>query len=634
MDGNYADKITRQPRPGEIPVGGLPPAAGNTAPSVPLQKTATPEDFIAANRIHVKDGSHFIMPGLALHPRELDPKNESALRTKLKNAYRFDNPSFYDDPKRAAVALQLGALVPISLEAERATLMGAINQFNTKLTQNGNHAADHAATFRMPMQTMAAEMNAQGAGSDNAAGVEHARNGIGFYLLLREALTRRGYLKPMMEYVSHLDSPDQIIHELSGKLGYSSRELREAAAGGLGNVGKVLGIDDATVYDITQLGHYLAQHRFSVNAIEHWHLGRTQHPNASIAHKIDAGFTARIDRDVVQYRALAKGIYDVPDAIKTEEARIADALNLVEPVERDLLYRLGYNICYTPDRTADKIADYPGVLGLHRKIANDLREVDGNYTIYFAGQMDLKKSLRTLRHEIAHNLWPNRFSQTERAEIDKLAEADYVRLNQLRELTTTHKDELAKLVGAYQAGNTSQKAAVAASADELFAPMGLKVSEILPHLSGVEQFSWLVDEAHRRLSVEGDLYNRTGYHTPSVRFREMISRYSELQYIEHRDDAAMQALLAFTVPGMTKVFRNYYLPHLEKLNQELSGSRAPQAAQQGTAATPKAQAAEIPSATIDAGSIALNERIHGAVQALASMGIDPTGAHAHGSCSR
>lgn len=619
MEASNAEKQPRAPRPGEIPAGRVAPGA-TAAPARTGDGHATAEDFIAANRIHVRDGSFFIGPGLALHPRELDPKNEAALRAKLTDTYKFDAPSFYDDPKRAMIAVQLGALIPPTLQAERASLMQQITQFNTKLQTGAVGQAAEAAAYRNPMQAMVGELNSTPQ-SGNPLGIEHATNGMAFYLLIREALTRKGYLSHVSDYVDYYQTPDQVLGEMSNKLGISVRDMREAALHGLGAVGQKLGLDDATVYDIQSLSQYLAQHHFSLNAIEHWHLGRIQQPNASIEQKIAIGMPARIERDVVQFRGLAKGQYDVPDAIKAEEKRIAKALDLLDPVQRDILYKTGYNICFTPDKTADKIADYPGIYGLNRKLANDLRDIDGNYYIYFAGQMDEKKSLRTLVHEVTHVMWPTRFSPQELQEIDRLGESDLARLTALETLTTTHKDALTKFIGAYQAGDANQKKAVAASADEYFRELGVTVSEILPHLRGPEQLRYLVAEASSRLNVEGDYYNHTNYHNPSVRFREMLSRYSELRYVEHREKPELQAMLSYVVPGMTRIFSDYYLPHLHKLDQELSGHN-----KQPTVQTTRAE--QTPMAKIDASTAQTEDRVHSAFSALSQMGIDPSGTHA------
>ena len=81
------------------------------------------QDFVAANRIHIKHGSLFIDPYLVIHPRELAPENEAQLRQKLKLTYSINNPSFYESYDRLSIALNLGQLVPISLTAKHSKLI-------------------------------------------------------------------------------------------------------------------------------------------------------------------------------------------------------------------------------------------------------------------------------------------------------------------------------------------------------------------------------------------------------------------------------------------------------------------------------------------------------------------------------
>lgn len=646
---NEQAETTRKPRPGEIP-GALPftqtqnqiGKSGEFATNAPHHNTATntsyatAEDFLNDHRIHVKHGSFFIGAGLALHPEELDPKHEAKLRKKLENTYKFNSPSFFENFKRANIALNLGAMIPASLENERNSLMRQITAFNEKLEHGIPNQAAEAATYRMPMQTASNELYAERSQQPDPLGIEYATNGVAMYLMLREAMTRRGFLKPLTDYIDHFGSPDQIVNSLKDALGLDVRQVREAALGGVGAVGQLLGLEDNVIYDIQNISQYIAQKRFSLNAIEHWHIGKQLLPNAPIEAQIAAGMPARIEYDIQKFRAMAGGQYHVPENIASQERSVAKALELIEPAERDLLFRLGYNIGYTPDRVADAIADYPGILGLHRKISNDLIDIDGNYYIYFAGQLDEKKALRTLRHEIAHNLWPTRFSLEERQTMDGLAESDNNRLQALRQLTTTHKEHFKNLVEAYQAGNTAEKQAVIESANAYFSKLGLRFDTIMPHLKGVEQLSWLVSEADTKLRVDGDFYNRTAYYGASVRFREVISRYSELQYIAYREQPDMQAMLQFVVPGMHTLYNQYYLPHIKRLRDELAN---PELQQNGvnvnTVQTdvpgkepknpPLPVAAEFShegtGMAVDRAAVEQNARINSAVAALAERGI-------------
>ena len=122
------------------------PAVSVVPPSLPARPTLTPpapsahnfdvKQFVRDHRIHVENGSLFIDPYLVIHPRELDPANETKLQQKLRLTYGINNPSFFESPERVAVALNMGQVIPVSLHAKRSKLMDAIKQFNGEA--NGN----------------------------------------------------------------------------------------------------------------------------------------------------------------------------------------------------------------------------------------------------------------------------------------------------------------------------------------------------------------------------------------------------------------------------------------------------------------------------------------------------------------
>jgi hypothetical protein len=538
----------------------------------------SPQAFIDANRIHVQDGSLFVDGGLVVHRRELDPKNEAALRQKLTLTYGLHSPSFFEKEKRMEVALNLGHLVPVATETKRQKLLQDIQKFNQEVATGRDPELTKALTDRFaPMRAIVHDTTHPDHNAD-PVGVEELKNGLALFLLCREKLTRNGYFEPVVNYVEHHERPDQVSEDLAEKLGVTPLQLRIAAyQGGVGGVGKLLGLEPAFTARVGELVEHISKRDFSMNDIEHWHEGRKQlGENASMQETIASGMQARIDKTIHDLRLKTHGIYESPEAIKREEQRIAGALNLVEPIERAMLFALGYEICYTPERTADHIAFHKSIYGLHRKTADDLRDVTGTYRIYFSGKGNEKDSLRTLRHEIAHNLWPAEFTPEEVETVDKLANADRTRFDALHRITTSYKPQLEAYIAAYQqAPNAQAKQAIQQQANEAFAPLHVQVGDVLPHLRAADQLTWLVSEARDRLSVEGKLYNRSGYDEPATRFREMISRYSELQYVAYREQPEMQALLAFVAPGMTQTFRGIYLPHLERVYHKLTGATPP-----------------------------------------------------------
>lgn len=530
-------------------------------------------DFVRANRIHVEHGSLFVDPYLVVHPRELDPKNETQLREKLRLTYSINNPSFYEAPERVATALNLGQLVPVSLGAKRSKLLDEVKKFNGQVDsgadaglvqQAGDKRAPFSAIVRDTLENPEVD----------PVGIELLKNGLSIYLLLREKLTQNHFLKPLTDYVERSNTPDQVLHDLADNIGVTPQQVREAALkGGVEGVGELLGLAPAYVADVKKLSDYASQHDFGYNMIEHWHLGRQLNGiEAPLPQKLQTGMNARIDAKIGEYRGRVRHYYDVPDPTKIEEERIAkEDMSVLEPIQRKLMFALGYEICHTPENTADTIAFHKGVYGLHRKAANDLSDIDGTYRIYYGGHGSREKSVGTLAHEVAHNFWPSYFSKEQVADIDRLAGSDADRFNKLQRLMDKDFDAFEKLLGAYHAGNPEEKKAVLATANEQLSAYGVKFDDLFPFLVDAKSFRFMVWDAGDVLHVEGGRYNRSGYDTPQERFREVVSRFAEMRQVSHRDQPAV---MRFIAPGLTQVWEQQYIPHLERVYADVQAHKS------------------------------------------------------------
>lgn len=546
--------------------GVRPPASNKVVPTA--GDGADGMDFVRHHRIHVEHGSLFVDPYLVIHPRELDPKNEAALRRKMQLTYSINNPSFYEAPERVAIALNLGQLVPVSLGAKRSKLLDEVKKFNGQVDSGADAGLVQQASDKRAPFTAIVRDTVENPEVD-PVGLELLKNGLSIYLLLREKLTQNHYLNTISEYVERSNTPDQVLSDLADKTGVTPQQIREAALnGGLEGVGRLLGLDPKYVADVKKLSDYAAQHDFGYNLVEHWHLGRQLLGiDAPLDQKLNVGMDARITAKINEYRGRVRHHYDVPEPIQQEEQRIArEDMSVLEPIQRKLMFALGYEICHTPENTADAIAFHKGVYGLHRKAANDLSDIDGTYRIYYGGHGSREKSVGTLAHEVAHNFWPNYFDTQEVAEIDRLATSDASGFAQLQYLMDQQFDAFEKLLGAYHAGNASEKKAVIAAANEQFANYGVAVDELFPHLTDAKSFRFMVWDACDVLHVEGGRYNRSGYDTPQERFREVISRYAEMRQVSHRDNPGVMQFLA---PGLTKVWEQHYIPHLERVYQDV-----------------------------------------------------------------
>lgn len=622
----------------------LKPRPPVTPPPRPAQRAGDgtdPVDFLRDNRIHIKHGSLFIDPYLVLHPRELHPANEARLRKKLYLTYTINNPSFFESAERTAVALHLAQLMPASRDAKRSQLLEAVKKFNESVDHGSDPELIKELTDKLHPFAAIVRDTAKDPEND-PVGMEMLKSGIATYLLVREKLTQNGYLGVLTDYTPRLMNADQVLNDLADKIGVPPIAMRAAALkGGIDGVGKLLGIDPRYVADVKQLAAYIADRDFGYNVVEHWHIGRQLAGlNAPLEQKIATGLDARITAKIDEYRTRVKQHYDIPGPVKAEEKRVAQALDLVAPIQRKLMYALGYEICFTPEVTADDIAFHPGVYGLHRKAANNLNDFRGTYRVYFSGKGDLEGSMRTLVHEIAHNLWPTHFTAQDVARIDELAMQDADRFDRLARLMDERFKEFEAVLVAYRQADAAQKPAALARANALAAPYGLKMDGLFPHLKDANELRYMAKHAATTLNIEGERYSRSGYDSPQERFREVISRFAELKQVRYRSSPE---LLNYLAPGLNEVFDKHYLPHLERVYSDLLQARP--------AGLPDAQAiadmafnskpadekqpkveerpggmrnssvSASPHAILLKDSLALNGRLAPALQTLTSMGI-------------
>ncbi len=590
------DPTVHAARMQEAAITAASPSALDLASDLPTQPApgVNPDDFVRANRIHVKDGSLFIDPYLVLHPHELAPTKEAEtkLRQKLQLTYSINNPSFFESSERTTIALNLGQIIPTSLGARRSKMLEDITTLNREIdTGHGSEPEQELAKKRAPFAAIVRDVMEHPAA--DPVGVDVLKNSLAVYLLLREKLTQNGYLKGLSEYVKHTSSPDQVLADLADNVGATPMQIREAALqGGVDGIGKLLGLDPKYISDVKELTRYAATQDFSYNLIEHWHLGRQlQGLKAPMEEKILTGIDARITAKISEYRDRIRHRFEVPEPVKAQEEQVAANLNLVEPIQREVMYRLGYEVCYSPDFTADDIAFFRSINGLHRKAANDLRDIRGTYRIYFAGRGDLESSQRTLVHEVAHNLWPEQFTAADTQQIDALATADQQRFTHFQQMMETHYAEFEKLFNAYKAGTPQQRLAITDVTNERFAAYGFQAEGLFPYLREANDFRTAVRHAFDTLSIEGARYNHSGYDTPQERFREVISRFAELKQVKYRGEPEF---LNFLSPGLNQVWEQHYIPHLGRVNEMLkNGQVTPahrdSATQKDTAPNPKVE---------------------------------------------
>lgn len=512
--------------------------------------------FVTDNRVHVQHGSSFADTFLVVHPRELTPQNEAKLKAKLYRTYSMDDPPFYAFRPRAQIAVQLAGLVPISKEAKQSTLLKDIQKL-AKQAETGKDpdAAELDNRQEHPFDALIKEAMKQP--DKDPSAVEMLSNGLALYIIFSEALRQKGYADPLSSYVKRMGHSQNILAELQDKLGVRPEDVMKAArsaegTGGVEAVASLLGVSNGFVSEVKDLTKYAADHRFSMNAVEHWAIGRAQ-PGmqaATLDQKLEAGKLARINGKIQGLRGQAAGRFDVPDDIKATETKIASAFKLLPPVLTELLYELGLEIAYTPEFTVDAIAPGSHAYGFHRKVTNKPGDTYGLYHLYLSAKEGAESFNRLVAHEAHHLLIPTAFSAEDRAAVDALAKQDIDRLTAMK-----------AVLDQWQSASTdAEKQKAVDTLHTQFGADGKSFEAALGDKQILTLYN-LVQESYDRLQIESQFFNKIAYDSPESKFYEIISRYAELRCVRFIDDPK---LLEFVVPGMTQIYDNYYIPHLEK----------------------------------------------------------------------
>lgn len=517
------------------------------------------QKFITENRIHVEHGS-LILPSdplLPIHPRELAPEGEAKLREKIKRAYTIDGYSFFDHDQRSAISAALSGLIPLSTQTKEAVLGKEITQWIKEL-QTGNDPDKAKIAEKTAQPFKAVITHYLDKPEESPATREFSKNAVGMYLVMEEALHQHGFRGSIAQFTHGVGNAEGLVAKLSNYLGFeTSNFLDTARTQGLAGVGKMLGLEDSFLRDVNKLNDYLAEHKFSVNAVMNWQIGRRlpgmQH--AGIAEQLEAGAEARVNAKIMASRMAVQHQYDVPEPIKQTEQRIAGMLSLLPPELTETLYLLGTEIAYTPERDLRPIAPDVPAYGFHRRITQNRDDVKGIYHVFISGKQDAEESVRVLVHEAHHLIIPNQFTPQEVQLVDGLATHDMLRLKALKEL-----------MDQWMAGDDTAKAQVVATLNRPeFNVAGKNFSQSIGQAEMLT-FCTQVEHAYQRLQIDSEFYHKSGYDSPESRFQEVNSRYAELRYVRQRETPEM---LQFIVPGITAAYEQVYLPHLRAQLQDL-----------------------------------------------------------------
>lgn len=542
------------------------PTAWDSKQTIATPVTAAPFDverFRKEHRIHVKDGSIFTQDHyIVVHPAELEPQNEPRLTGKLIKHYTIPSPNFFAFSPRAPFALQMASLLPISVQSKQqsiATQMLDLYQ-QGKTGEDKDFAAEVAkrdAPFDALVRAYLENPNT------NPVAMEYTQNAMAMYLLINEALRNRGYNDEAASYIRRGGSPEIILAQLQPKLGISAREFEDVAAkGGLSGLARRLEVSPQVLGDIRQIVAIAASNQFSDNMVQNWNAGRSIAGMESrpMIEKIQAGLMARVSGLVDGLRK-SHPQREVPPDVQQTEKMIVASLRELPPELAEALFVSGTEYAFTPDPSIGDLDVQSGrALGFYRPATYDEGNEYGVRQIFVSARQSTQEFRENLIHESHHMFFPKRFSVEQRASIDGL-------LNE----GTAHLQKMKGLLDQWFEADPTARDTIKGQIDTMFCkPRGLALDQVLGSVSMITLRD-AVHDAIDNLDPHSPYLTKASYQTPELRVAEIISRYAEMKYVRRKDCPAVLDLIA---PHMTKIYQDFYLPHIR---EQLTDMKAKQA---------------------------------------------------------
>ncbi len=523
-----------------------------------------PDLFVRDNRI-LPDQIAFqdaMNPTIWIHPDDLTPARESQLREKLENAFSLPYPPYKDDPVRGMYmnALQDKVAVPPNL----SNAIPDVSAFHPLPSDPYDYPLSHMVNGEPFPELL------------SAAGFEAYREATKIYLMVECVLADKGYPELLGTTADSLQqrgvahpSLQQLLHDLRDALGTTTTQMVETVAtDGADSVAQLIGIDPDLQGDIYALVDHMSTRGFPLNDVINWTYGRvheaqTGQSPAPVAEAIAMGKEVRIDSTVTDYRNRVDDYVNMPEQRRNEEL-VAGAMDYVPPVVSELFFEEGGVIIMTQEPDLYTLTG-TAATGYHTSFesVSPNGETHSMYQIYLSQDLGTPRNNRTLVHELHHLMYPSQFMSMEDGQRgDALLASDEARLIELKALA----DE-------YVTGTAEQKAHVMAMFDSpRYASGGQSVSEMLrSEDTSVQTFIGAINEAFQFLQMESPTYDRIqSYEEPLDRFREVIPRYAEMRYVEHVDHKGM---MDFIVPGITEIYQDIYLPHLQRRLEHIQETR-------------------------------------------------------------
>jgi|GEM_PF-1632634 len=509
--------------------------------------------FRQDRRIHVKDGSIFTQDHyIVVHPAELDPKNEPRLTAKLIKHYTIPSPNYFAYAPRGPVALQMASLLPISVQSKQQLVAAQMLDLyqQGKTGEDRDFAADVAkreAPFDALVRAYLENPNT------NPMAMEYTQNAMAIYLLLNEALRKKGYNDEAAAYLRRGGSPEVILAQLEPKLGISAREFSDIAAKeGLAGLAKKLDVPAHVLGEIRQIVAISASNQFSDNMVQNWNVGRSINgmETRPMVEKIQAGLMVRVAGLMEGMRKSIPQRDVPPDVAKTEKMIVATLRDL-PPELAEALYVSGTEFAYTPDPSIGSLDVQAGrALGFYRPATYDEGNENGVRQIFVSARQSTQEFRENLMHESHHMFFPRRFSVEQREKIDGLL-ADGVK----------HMQALKGMLDQWFEASPADREAIKAQIDAQFCkPKGTTLDQLLGPVS-MNSLRDAVHDAVDNLNPHSPYLTKAAYQTPELRVAEIISRYAEMKYVRRKD---VPAVLDFIAPQMTAIYNDFYLPHIRE----------------------------------------------------------------------
>lgn len=514
--------------------------------------------FLRDHRIHMSDGSVIVPTSLLMvHPDEVKPENQQRFFAKLVKHHSLPYPNFYEAFPRNLVAFSLAGMLPASQDARVETLKKAVSELQEQ-AQTGLHPQDQKQAGRYSQPLHAFGQLLRDKPDLDATQHEYLQNGIALYLVVAEALHASGRDQELSSYVRHLNSPDSIIADLAGKFGKNANELVQAIQqNGVKGLAETLGVSTAALQEIQQVAALSASLDYSFNVVQNWQVGRriAGMETASVEQKIAVGvlYQSALGQQILTQQLHGKTLPE--DIIKDQQEALATLAEL-PPVLQEALYVSGTEFAFTQHRGLGHLSpSMRGVLGVHMHIPFQRGGDDGLRQIRVSNMESVSDFRRTMHHEASHFFVPKVFGDETLKQIDGMMQTGASRLREMK----AHFDDWKR------SQNPQVKAAILDQIDQQFQVGEFSLKGLLNKGHSVDSIRGWVDHALQNLDPHSHKLSR-GYPAPELRAAEIISRYSELEFVALADKPE---LLAFIAPELMVVYHDHYLPHLAEHVQEL-----------------------------------------------------------------